>query len=374
MGETRRSTRAAALLALTFICAGTALGRSDPPAVPFEAYDFHQYIQISGPSPLDVINLDTNAQLVTACVEPSTKEDLRALGILLCESQIEVLRAWRLIEESEEGLVTAFPMLDAPEAALLRAKSAAAAAELAEKAGSCVERLTAALEPHGRRESTYTIVFSYVLDGLVWERFRDSGVLEERAVTATEPWWSGEVWAVYPPRAFSMGTNTISDAGVSLSINWTEDAIPIMLPFVTDWRNFGQMFDDYVASGRVTDAEAYETFAPYGLFDETGTFVIPVLTEERGDAIFEACSALADLVADSIPGLVDLDELASRLDLAGEEQTIVVVYHEIMWDLMDRLEAKGFVSKPVALADPGSAAPSDIGSLAFVTRRGPARP
>ena len=106
-------------------------------------------------------------------------------------------------------------------------------------------------------------------------------------ITAEEPLWAGEVWAVYPPRDFSMGTNSVSDKGVSLKVNWTERAIPKMGPFVADIKTFLRMFDDYVGKGRVEDAEAVKVFGPFGLFDGTGHFTVPVITAKRGDPLYD---------------------------------------------------------------------------------------
>ena len=47
----------------------------------------------------------------------------------------------------------------------------------------------------------------------------------------------------------------------------------------------------------------------------------------------------------------------------------MIAYHEVMWDLMDRLEGEGIVQKPLAFADPDKAKPADIGELVFIVRK-----
>jgi len=156
-----------------------------------------------------------------------------------------------------------------------------------------VRHLTAELKLAGRQKDAYTIIFSYVLDGMVWDEFEARGILDERTLTAEIPLWSGEIWALYPPRPFNSGTNSISEGGVALNVSWTEDAIRTMLPFVADFRTLVRMFDEYKEKGYVEDDRVREVFGPFDLFDDSGRFTIPVIVETATNPLYRSAAGFA---------------------------------------------------------------------------------
>jgi hypothetical protein len=273
-----------------------------------------------------------------------------------------------LLKEEKSTLKTGFPILDAEMSRRLRDASHAVVYTLSRQIEPDVLRLVAVLDRNGRKRNVYTILFSYVLDHTVWDEFNDRNLLKQRVVTAETPLWAGEVWAIYPPRSFAMGTNAVSDKGISLHVNWTERALPKMKPFVAELKTFIRMFEDYVERGRVEDAQARQVFAPFNLFDETGRFTVPIIRVDSRDPLHKLSVRLARQIAERVPTLLDLNSLSKQFGFRDNQQTLVIVYHEVMWDLMDQLERKGILEKPVAFVQPDTAKPSDIGDLVFIVR------
>lgn len=366
-----KKTLVRTLLISCFILGNAVLAQEvgKPQSVTFESYDFSQFISSAGQSPQQIIKLDNNGEILLACMGGKTREQLKAAGIKFAESQLELFKTLRLLEENETVLKTAFPILNAQMSQRLRKASQAAVPAMSRQLEPNVLKLAAILDQNGRKKNTYTILFSYILDNLVWDKFKERHLLEPRVITAEMPFWAGEVWATYPPRTFAMGTNTISDQGVSLHVNWTERTIPKMAPFVADFKTFLQMFRDYVKLGRVENAQAIKVFAPYDLFDQTGRFTVPVISAESSDPLHQLSEELARQVAEKLPALLDLNSLTKEFGFRDNKQTLVIIYHEWMWDLMDHLESKGIVQKPVAFAAPERAKPSDIADLVFIVRK-----
>lgn len=346
-----------------------AQGTERPQPIGFNSYELSQFITSVGQSPQQVTTLDNNGDLILACTEGKTRDQIRASGIRFAESQIELLKTWRLMEEKDSVLKTAFPILGEEVSKRLREASQAVVPALGRRLEPDIKKLVALLDRGGRKRNAYTILFSYILDDLVWERFGERNRIGPRVITAEVPLWAGEVWAVYPPRSFSMGTNAVSDKGISLKVNWTERAIPKMGPFVADIKTFLRMFDDYVEKGRVEDADAVRVFGPFALFDGTGHFTVPVITAKRGDPLYELSDGIAQRVAQDVPALLDLEALSKQFGFRDNKQALVIAYHEVMWDLMDHLEGEGIVQKPAAFADPDKAKPADIGDLVFIVRK-----
>jgi hypothetical protein len=269
----------------------------------FESYSVIQYATTDGPAPQNILRLDHNGAVVLAARRGISREQLEK-EVSFTESQIALLKTFRLLEERNDTLTTAFPILDPEETRQLRHRARAAAPSLAEMLAPEVRALTQELRAIGREASAYTILFSYSLDGLVWNEFEQRSLVDIREITAANPLWAGEIWALHPPRAFASGTNSISEEGVSLKVNWTGDAIPHMLPFVADIPTLLQMFNDYKTEGVVTHHGVREVFGRFGLFDEGGRFTIPVIVEDDANPLYRSARAIAEEMAAESPALL----------------------------------------------------------------------
>lgn len=333
----------------------------------FESFSVIQYAATQGPGPQNILRLDNNGAVVLAARRGISREELEK-KTPFTESQIALLKTFRLLEERNGTLTTAFPILNPEETRQLRRRTQAAAPRLAEMLAPDIRLLTQELRAIGREANAYTILFSYSVDGLVWNEFEQRSLVDIREITASKPLWAGEIWALHPPRAFASGTNSISEEGVSLKVNWTEGAIPRMLPFVADITTLLQMFNDYRTEGSVVHQRVREVFGPFDLFDEEGRFTIPVIVEDESSPLYRSARAIAEAVAAAAPALLNLASLTEAFGFRDERQALIVAYHELMWDVMDHLEAEGLVRKPAAFAEPERAAPSDIADLVFIVR------
>jgi len=363
-------TRALLMLTLPLAAppAGAQAERADSVATPpFESFSFTQYATTNGPGPQNILRLDNNGEIVLAARRGITRDAL-AEKAPFTSSQIALLKAYRLLEDVDDTLKTAFPILDAEETRQLRQRVQEAAPRVAERVAPDVRAFVQELRAISREGNTYTILFSYIIDGLVWDEFEKRSLVDAREITAASPFWAGEVWALYPPRAFAPGTNSISEGGSSLKVGWTEDAIPHMRPFVADFRTLIQMFDDYMTAGGVRHERVREVFGPFDLFDRNGRFTIPVIVEEDSNPMYRSAKAIAKVVADVAPEHLHLEALAQEFGFRDTKQALVVAYHELMWEVMDRLEAGRLVRRPVAFAEPERAQPSDIADLVFIVR------
>lgn len=330
-----------------------------------DKYDISQYVSITGASPQNIIDLDNNGEILLACISGLTIDQIKSIGIHFNASQIRLLEDWRLLKEKNNVLKTTFPILSAEKTRKLRKYSKGVSSSLGQILHNDIISLSKELKSLHRENNIYSILFSYVLDDLVWDIFIEKELLLEREITVEEPFWSGVIWAVYPPRDFSCGTNSISDKGISLNVNWSEKTIPKMIPFVADWVNFGQMFDDYMQKGKVEDENAKKVFSPFNLFNSSGEFTVPVIEEIDDNSLYGTCLLISEKISREVSTLVNLTELKETFDFRNEEQTLVIVYHEIMWDLLDYFEEQDLIQKPIAFANPEKAKSKNIADLVF---------
>jgi hypothetical protein len=329
----------------------------------FDAYHFGDLKLLS---PSQLARLDNNYEILAALAQPSSKASLLQRGTKVTDSQIELLILSGLLERQADLLVTRIPMLDQGETARLRALTSRAAGRVAEAARDSILEFKRELARRNQAGTAYPLFFSYILDGLVWERFRDMGLMRREDNT---PLWSGEVWTVSPSRGVHPGTITFWHGKAVMYVMWTEGTAPVMTPFMGDDRKLRACFADCVERGRIENQGVRELFVPYGLVSESGECKFPIFSEDPGDSLFETADALARRVADQAASDLALGELAREFGFRDESQALVVAYHELMWDLLDELGRTGAITRPALLDEPSSADKAHVGNLVFVVRK-----
>jgi hypothetical protein len=333
--------------------------------IDFSKYNVSCYCEVNGTSPTQILKLDNNGDIVLQLINGKTEKEIT---VKYNQSQLELMKEFRLLKREDDIWKTNFPVLGETRTLKLRGEAKQTAEKLGALLKQDVVNLTKALSSLKREKNTYTILFSYVLDELVWRKFIKLGYMQERNITAGKPLWCGVVWAVYPPRKFSCGTNKISDKGISININWTDKAIKNMMPFVSDWKNLMKMFDDYIQFGFVKDAEVRKVFDRFNLYDASGRFTVPVIVESKDNTLYSDCDILSNRVAENMFKVFDLSDLTEEFSFSSDEEALVIFYHELMWELLDYYEREGIIKKPIAFSNPDESLPEDISDLVFIVR------
>ncbi|MFQ5527509.1 MAG: hypothetical protein ACE5GX_14750 [Thermoanaerobaculia bacterium] len=337
-----------------------------------ESFEIFQYVAAGKYPPEFAIELDNNRELLWACRSGATREQLSGAGIRFAESQIELLIAMRLLARDAEGLlITTFPILDPAQAAALRSETAALADGLMEVIADDVATLSRRLEAFGLEEHGYAILHGYILDGMAWSFFEEYRRLEPRVLSPRRPFWSGHLWAMPPRSGFAPeASRAISKSGMSLRISSSAASSALVDQVTGDRAGLQRALGQTAEFGKVKDRELRDELGRFGLVDDTGVWSIPVIDETDRGAIFRSAEAVTTALVDAVldSERVDLAGLRSRHDLRGDQQTLVMVYQELIWELMERLETAGLVSRPSILESPRGSA-REIATLAFLVDR-----
>lgn len=320
-------------------------------------------------TPNNVVGFDNNWQLLRAMQVPRSKEELDSLGIPCTYSQLQLLRDWGLIERNEDDRYqTAILLLDSAATARLRAHSRRLSDELVGVIRPSVVDYVRLLERDGLGGHAYSLLFSLVTDGLTWTRLEADGRVRKRKLKLEHPMWDGEFWTLYPKRDFYCGTNTDVYGTYIFFFNWSEGAMRKMRPFLRRMDLLPRMCDDLSKSDRVSDAEVIAGLSPFGLVDGKGRPTVPVIGLDTTDAIYAASWKMAGAIADFLASHVDTVALRQEFGFADGSQSIVILYHEMLWDVLAQLEQAGLVKRPAVLADPEHARPEEFGKVIFLTR------
>lgn len=332
-------------------------------------YDIHFFGSATGSTPHSVIQLDNNGEILLACQLGKTIEQLKADSIEVTQSQIRLLQDWRLILKEDKILKTNFPILGSSENVYLRSTTKDVAERIGPELKEEVDALKKILKSEGYEKNTYTILFSYVLDKLVWNELEEARrIIVERKISGKLPFWAGFLWAMYPPRKFSCGTNHSTDQGVGLYLNWSETGGKLIFSFYSDPEAYKYLLDDIIQYGKVKNKKALAVFKPYNIFDYNGNLTIPVVVEDISDSLYKLCKLIAQKVAEQVENTLDTQDIGNELAIKDRGEIIVVAYHELMWDLIDYFVSQGTTQKPVVFVNPERAELSDISDLIFIVK------
>jgi hypothetical protein len=338
---------------------------------PTQLSDFRivQYISQQGYSPISITRLDNNGDILLACRSGKTKEQLLETGVKITESQIRLLEIYRLLSIKNNVLKTAIPILGPRQTNKLRQHSKEVSENLVHIIKPNVIELIHDLENIGREQNAYSILFAYIFDGMSWSEFKSKGLIKSTKIDVKHPFWAGEVYAFYPDRSFTSGTNTWSEGPYALKINWSHFANPFLSPLYKEIKKIdNKMFRQILESGFIEDKSVRKAFTPFGIIDKNGYVSIPIIDESENNKIYMIGKKIAREMAENTLKLVSFDNLKNAFDFRDTNQTIVVFYHELIWELMDTLEEQGIVKKPKAFTNNGTVVAKDVADLMFIVR------
>ena len=338
----------------------------------FARYEFLRY---SGGqeifSPDKIVSSDNNWEILLSCLSGKTREELEDNGVLFTESQLMLLKAMGfldIVEEPDaEKLITTLPILGFSEKQSLIQKVKNLVYAMESELGDDIKRLKETLEKNGYEEHTFSILFSAVVDGIVWFPFRAQGFVKEFALDQSRPLFDGVYWAYYPKRDFRCGSNIAIGDDVFMILNWSDGPMK-KIQEVFHWDNLYALREEFLKYGKVVDEDLRSELIPYGVLDNEGNFIVPLIEMDVNDQVFLICQSMAAKIVGSINQKLDLEKIQEEFGFAGREKAFVVTYHEWMWEFMEHLDEQGIVKKPLAFSDPEKAGPKDIGKLFFIVR------
>lgn len=346
------------VLLAVLLCALSALAQTPPK-------DLAQWQLIcfcSSGNPDAVVRYDNNGQILFLARGGVTREQLKQAGVPFTESQLQLMKDWRLLAEHQGQLKTLMPVLGPEQMTRLRSFLQAPATGLGRSLRPSFEEYLAILKGRGYSHSAYAIVFSYVLDGLVWDEFDRRHLLPSMTVTVDKPLWAGALWAVYPKQNVP-GTNSRSKGISQIDIMWHETVLnlldPLNHPKVVD-----PVLEELGKSGVVTSPAPRDQLIALGVLDSEGKPLVPVIHEAPSDPVYISSLAISSKVSEGMLRAMQSPELHVALDVADEPVALVIAYHESMWQLLAYLESEDLVAPPPILSA-SSADPKQVRRLVF---------
>lgn len=264
---------------------------------PNEQWESTQFVALSGHQPSDYVTIDNNWEIAYRLRTPQTADELRQSGTPCTDSQLMLLEVGGILAPRQGGKwQTVIPILDKKQTDALRAFSREVAATIYARTKDDFNALTQSIDRMGYPNNTFSLVFSYLLDGRMWTRLVLFDDVQQHAT------WSGCYWVLYEPRTgFACGTNGYGEQDICLT---------------------------YLDSRIAPDPNVMEQLAD-DFHKLTDTLVQHISTELK-----DHCK-----------------DLSERFGITQEKEGMVILYHEVMWDLIDLLLQDKIISLPPVFQD-----------------------
>jgi len=325
-------------------------------------YEKNYYCMVGYTHPQRVVESNNNWELLNKLIGGKTLSELNAKEIKYPKKHLDILQMLNLVEERGDKYYPKVCIFNEEKTKKIREETYNYALKIISEINKDYKTLKKILLNQGFEGNTYTIFFSYVMDDLVWDELEKLNYKTIRELTPDNPFWSGNVWFIYPKRNFSCGTNKMSHDGYTANVNWSYDS---GVSF-NKYKNLSLMIDEYKLNRKITNKSNKDILMNYGLCKTDGSVNFPIIKNDENDDINNISNKIAKTITDFLIKEIDFSSIMSQYNINSKTETVVILYHEIMWDILDILEKDNKIKKPKAFLEPDNCKKTDFKDLFFL--------
>ena len=329
-----------------------------------EEYDFIVRGRMSrdrGIRPDQVALMDSNGEILIACAEAATAEQLKSAGIHFLQSQLELLVDWNLLEFENKGKTyrTTVHVYGKEKATAMRRHVQQAANELSVILKEDLVALKSYLDGINRENNLFAVLYAYILHSYSMDQFGEV-IYQKPQLSEKKPFWNGFAWAIYPIRKFDIGVLNLPVDGSRFFI-----ISPKTMPR-PDFRQLLAFVKDAADDNKVDDPDLKKSLAPFNIFNEEGALTIPVFSEDWSANL----ENMAKKVYAKTAELADSEEIKNILMMENSARTAMFVHYELRYAFLKSLLEQGVLREPVDLTDASNNSAAEMRSLIFLMKSG----
>jgi hypothetical protein len=323
------------------------------------AWSLHCFCVAARRTPHALVRLDRNGRLLHAARHGIARAALRERGLLLADSQLVLLSDAGLIAIDADQVRTAFPVLDGDRVEALRAAARVEAARLVAGWDGELAAIARLLADRNLRGHAFAIVFGHILDGMLWTLLRYRRAVPETMLDLDHPHWRGAFWALWPPRREGPGTNELQSEAARLVMTWTPATARAFDRLAAD----AQLAADVLAAGRRVARGAAEIQVVQLQGSAPGDqWRVPAIRTRVDGPLAQAGGRMVLAVEAALAALPGSDAILERGGGDDHRVALVIVAHELIWEIAEVLVAEGRIELP-AVASGAAASPSALAEL-----------
>jgi hypothetical protein len=316
-------------------------------------------------TPHPIVALGNNGEILYQARSGLTRAELKGRGVACSDRQLKVLEACGLVELQGDQVRTSIPVLGPADMLKLRGALKRQVRDQGPPVKAGIQELIDLLSRQGYADQAYAIVFSYLLDGKVWDRFKAQGLMPAMAITPEHPFWDGTFYAVYPVRAHAPGTNVTSKGAWSVAMTWTKPVLD-----ASDAVGFSGSLDPLVealaAKGDLAASPAAGGMRAQGLLDPNSRIAIPVIRERDDDPIYAKTQAIATLIAKDVLATLRAPHFMDMVKTNDPGKALVITYHEYLWEILNYLDEEKVLQAPAILQAQGPVKAAELHHLVYL--------
>ena len=321
----------------------------------YKSWDKMAFCSYSTYHPFEYSQSDNNWELLLTLRTPLTAKQLDSLQIKYTDSQLMFLNIGGLIENKDDKWHTTIPIFEESQTVAIRKQSREIAETLYAETKQDWKTFLKILAKRNQGDHAFSFAFSYSPDGKIWK----NGLLPGYKDLSVNPTWDGACWFMYDKRPnSSCGTNTYY--GIFCQ-TWTDE-----LSYWLGPKTIAKFINEYKENGKIEDKEFIKAAAQWGLTDESGNITIPIIDESSNDDLVQIRDVIIQKLAKGIKQYAA--SFSSEYQLGNEKMAQVILYHEVMWDMLDILIEKKTLAKPKILMGDSNVKSSDFKHIVYILK------
>lgn len=262
----------------------SVFGQSAEKVRPYKDWETMAYCSYDSYHPSQYAKIDNNWELLYTLRTPMSIKELRTTGIPFTYSQIIFLHIGGLIESQNNILRTVMPIFNEEQTTSIRTLSRSIAQTAFRETENYWYVFVKELKKHKLEKNTYSLVFSYVLDGKIWRM-----ALPSHDSVATHTTWNGAFWALYNKRPHSFcGTNSFN----VFHQTWSDS-----LEYWLDTKTIVQFIDEYAQNKKIVSKDLLDKSIEWGLTNKKGDPLIPIIKEDSQDTLVKVSDEIVSKLA-----------------------------------------------------------------------------
>ncbi|UCE40262.1 MAG: hypothetical protein JSV17_12460 [Candidatus Aminicenantes bacterium] len=312
-----------------------------------------------GLRPVQIARLDNNGEILFACVEGKTLEQLKSTGIVCQQSQLELLVDWNLLEYDRKNRTykTTIHVYGTDKAASIRKKVGTKVIQLTATLDADLASIKNFLERIDREKNLFAILYGYVLHSYTMHQLGEE-IYQKPQLSVEHPFWKGYAWAIYPRKKFPTGVTFLPVEG-----NQFFFVSAATMPKL-DLRQVMAFVKDVAIDNKVDDPELKKSLSVFNLCNEEGKLTIPIIEKEWS-------TKLENMAKKVYAKTIELAESEKMKDLLGMEtqaQAAMFLHYEIRYAFLNYLLEQGMIEAPVDFKNADNNSPTDGRNLVFLIK------
>ncbi|MDR1089549.1 MAG: hypothetical protein LBL79_00605, partial [Prevotella sp.] len=118
---------------------------------------------------------------------------------------------------------------------------------------------------------------------------------------------------------------------------------------------------------KITDQKVINGFSTFGFFDKNANLTIPIIDQSDNNDLHLLSGKVVDKIFPVFVKSVNIEAVKEYYRFKDNSETVIIFYHEVMWDILNLLMERRIIQMPVAFETPEKATSIDVAELCFIT-------